>query len=138
VPAETEHEHASNDLLPIEEVYHFYADVNRPGRWVIRSEAEFRETWRLVPPEIAAPVVDFEREMLVCVTQGISGGSWPRLSFDGYRVEAGAVRVVVRITGPPLGYGSDSAGIFRALLVGSLPRHEGEVEFVDRFVRAER
>lgn len=125
-------------LHPIEVVYHFVADVPQPGRWVIRSEAEFRETWRLVPPEIAPPVVDFGRDMLVCATWGICGGSWPQLSFDGYRVEAGGVRVVVRVTGPPPGYWSDNAGTFQALLVGRLPRHEGEVEFVDRFVRAER
>jgi len=131
-------EQAPTDLLPIEVVYHFVADAPLPRRWVVRSEAELREAWSLVPREIGPPVVDFEREMLVCVAQGICGGSWPQLSFDGYRVEGGGVRVVVRVTGPPLGYWSDNAGTFQALLVGRLPRHEGEVEFVDRFVRAER
>jgi hypothetical protein len=131
-------EHAQHDALrPIEAVYDFFADVDRPGRWVVRSDAELREMWaRLVPREVALPRVDFGTEMLVCATQGICGGSWPRLSFDGYAVEPDAVQVRVRITGPPAGYGSDSAGTFQFLLVGRMPRHDARVEFVDRLVRA--
>jgi hypothetical protein len=123
-------------LRTIDEVYHFVARVEAPGRWVVRSPAELRETWSLVPAEVAPPQVDFAREMLVCATQGICGGSWPRLSFDGYAAEGAGVQVVVRVTGPPPGYGSDNAGTFQALLVGRLPRHEGVVVFVDRYARA--
>jgi hypothetical protein len=130
-------EHVQNDeLRPIEVLYDFAAEVDRPGRWVVRSDAEFHDMWlRLIPPEVAPPQVDFATEMLVCATQGICGGSWPRLSFDGYVAEPEAVRVQVRITGPPAGYGSDSAGTFQFLLVGRMPRHDARVEFVDRVVR---
>jgi hypothetical protein len=124
------------ELLPIEEVYHFHADVARPGRWAIRSAEELRATWALVPGEVPPPTVDFAREMLVCVTQGMQGGSWPKLSFDGYRLTADAVEVMVRVAGPPPGYWSDSAGMSELLLVGRMPCHDGRVEFVERYVQA--
>jgi hypothetical protein len=124
------------ELLPIEEVYYFFADVNQPGRWLIRTAEELQATWKLVPEGMPPPTVDFAREMLVCVTRGITGGSWPLISFDGYCLTAEAVEVIVRVTGPPSGYWSDSAGTFQFLLVGRMPRHDGRVEFTDRYAQA--
>jgi hypothetical protein len=102
-------------------------------RTVIRSEAGWREAWAKLceSPPAAAPAVDFSRDMLLVAALGQRPTGGYAVQIASANVAGGVLRVEVVETRPGIGCMTTQALTY-PVAVARVPRHDGEVEFVER------
>jgi uncharacterized membrane protein len=105
--------------------------IVEPRRIVVRDAVEWRALWAAhAGPAASAPEVDFAADMVAAVFAGERPTPGYEIGIEDLRHEGSALAIVVNEVHPP-------RGLLAAQLIVSpfhivrLPRHEGEVRFID-------
>lgn len=105
--------------------------IIRPGRTIVRDPVEWQALWAAhAGPAAPAPDVDFTHDMVAAVFAGERPSAGYGIEIAGTREEGSAMAVVVRETPPPRGAVTAQL-IVSPFHIARMPRHDGEVRFVD-------
>jgi uncharacterized membrane protein len=102
-----------------------------PRRTIVRNPAEWQALWAAhAGPASTAPEVDFVGDMVVAAFAGERAAPGYSIEIVDTRDEGSGIAVVVRDTPPARGMVAAQV-IVSPFHIARLPRHEGDVRFVD-------
>ena len=105
--------------------------IVRPRRTVARSAAEWQALWAAhAGPSVAAPPIDFSREMVAAAFAGERPAPGYAIEIVDARLEGDALVIPISEQ-PPVRGGVAAQVIVSPFHMVRMPRHNGEVRFVD-------
>jgi uncharacterized membrane protein len=105
--------------------------IVKPGRTIVRNPVEWQALWAAhAGPAAPAPDVDFARDMVVAVFAGERPSPGYEIAIGDVRHEGAALVVAVNQHAPRRGTVAAQVMV-SPFHIARLPRHEGEVRFVD-------
>ena len=105
--------------------------IVEPRRIVVRDAVEWQALWAAhAGPAASAPDVDFAADMVAAVFAGERPTPGYEIEIEDTRREGGALAIVVHEVHPPRGLLTAQV-IVSPFHIVRLPRHEGEVRFID-------